>query len=367
MSALTRLSMLILTLGALAGCGNDRAYISVRESRYEDGERGRHAVSGCSDEQGIAHGGAFAVGAEIDVLYGETAECIDYDWWSGCREYAPGPTSVVLTSSRPDVLAENDHGTWTFLAPGETTLVLTLDGVESLRQTLRAEAVSSLDAVVMRQPAVVDEYDLSTIFEAELAPIDELLLLRSGPGARIVVRPRSASGDVLCGRPPLTATADEGLTLTVDPSYWSGAARAHEVMVLAASADAATTGSIELAVRGVRLPLTVETVAPAELTDLVAVEHPTGRPGDYVHIVEVSVWAGEREVTGASIAVRTNDASDCTGTYAYPVEGGLDLVPADTRVYVAGFCGNDSSPTYGISVVEAPALSEERLLQPFGS
>jgi hypothetical protein len=361
-----RLVPIFATLAlALAGCQHDRSFIRIEERATSPaGQPRRPDVSGCSEENGELARHGFVVGAELEVSFGEWSECLESSGgWTEthCVRYSPAPTSVDLVSSNTDVLARNDHGGWTFVGEGQTDLVLTIDGVERRRRTFRGARAAALDLQIVAQPTLAADggyFDVA----AEMHVASSLAILRGGPGARVVVRALDARGDALCGRPPVALAPVDGIELFDAPAYGDAIPVLHDVLALAASDAAPAHAQLSLVSAGTSATVEVDVVDPSELTELRAHDEARDYFGLTVHVVDLTTWARDREVHGASIGFDAPTTYDCEqvdvrGPDFQPVAG-------DTRFTAEAYCGNDAAPRYRAFVAEAPSVSVELVAAP---
>ncbi len=351
MHALARTTLALSCLGSLlSGCGGSRDFISLFGQATDETSNAAVDYQGCGGSYGtLRTDRPFVVGARITVHAGRNAECLDYSFWSGCREYAPGPRSQSLRSSDPTILAREDGDTWVFLAPGEASLILEVDGDDTQRVTLRAEEPVGLEASIVAQAGLDagDGYD-GIVIPPTLVPADGAALLRSGVGVGIVVLARDAEGRALCGHPVVEVTVSGGLSRSAD----SGTAGLGMPFVLEAL-EGASDGLVEMTVRGRTVTARLEVIEPSELTELRVVERDIDDPDSLDHLFEATPLAGERAVHGASLVERTSDAADCTDV---SVRFDRDGLPSNTRFYAQSYCGNDAEPSFEVLLVEAPAL-----------
>ncbi|MCZ7683275.1 MAG: hypothetical protein M5U28_32545 [Sandaracinaceae bacterium] len=341
----------VLLLNA-AGCAQGDAHIDVSERGVALGDR--HEVRGCTNEWGYVDGpGPFAVGAEIAVTFDVRRDCVRRSVY-GCEAWETGPSRMSVRSTNPEVLVVRS-GRGTFVGPGETTLIMQADGVDVASRTLLAEPVAGLDVQIVAQPGL--DHDWGTSFSPLLEPADALAILRSGPGARLVVRPLSADGRTLCGRPPLEVVPGEGIEALADERYWRDAPRLGEIFVLTARADAPARARVALAAAGVGADLVIDTAGPEELTHLEITDHALREPSETQHVVDVAVFAGARRVHGASLAFESIEAYDCASASIRGVDGPGS--PRDMRFLATSYCGTEAEPWYRVSVAEAPGVGLE--------
>jgi len=359
MHALARTTLALACLSStLSGCGSSRDHISLLEDPLDETSNVVPDYQDCATSFGtLRTDRPFVVGARVTVLAGRNSECIDYSFWSGCRQYAPGPRSQSLRSSDPTVLAQEGTDTWVFLAPGEASLILEIDGQDTQRLTLRAEEAASLEASIVAQAGLDagDGYD-DIVIPPTLVPADGAALLRSGVGVGIVVLARDAEGRALCGHPEVEVTVSGGLSRSAD----SGTAGLGMPFVLEA-ADGASDGLVEMTVRGRTVTARLDVIEPAELTELRVVERDIDDPDSLDHLFEATPLAGERAVHGASLVEHTSDTGDCTDV---SVRFDRDGLPSNTRFYAQSYCGNDAEPSFEVHLVEAPALGASLTLRP---
>ena len=343
---------------ALAGCTGSSDHVTVTETGTyaDDGTAHRASLAGCPAYD-AADDRAFVVGSSIEVDYGRALHCLETSggWLdSHCVRYEEAPASVELTSDHPEVLSgADDH--WTFVAPGVATLVLRIDGQETVRRRFRAEALGSVDVRVVAQPAVDGGYVGTDDVAADVRSVEQLTLVRGGPGARVILRPLSPSGEALCGRLPVRGTG-EGASLAVAPGYDGSGPMLNGVLRISVGASTPRDAELALTVGASgagTLPFSV--VEPSELTEL-RVHDARIRDGHVpLHMLDATTFAGEREVFGASIATGTTGVEDCTDASVFGVAD-VDA-PGDTRVIAESYCGDEAAATITLSIAGAHGVA----------
>jgi hypothetical protein len=295
----------------------------------------------------------FAVGTRVEVAAGRERECIDYDVWAGCRAYAPEPRER-LRSTDTSILVQESAGIWAFLAPGEVSLVLEIDGVDTTQITVRAEEPASLETFLVAQPALTPGDGSSDVaVPPTLVPADGAAVLRDGVGVGVLVLARDAGGALLCGQPTIELGLGEGLSRP----RGSSAPRIGRPFVVTADAEAPSEATFELRARSASTSTRLALVAPAELTELRLEElREHASPFHFMHVVEATVRADARVVHGASIEQVGPDTGACDEASVY-------AAPVGTRFHAYRPCGDESDATLEVGVLEAPALRASVRLQ----
>lgn len=339
------------------GC-NEPGYLHVSDRVFEGPPTGelRPQVWGCTDESLDVTSHRFAVGAEVEVTAGERLDCVRHEGnylTRTCVE-REAPRGFSVRSTDASVLAETRRGVWRFLREGEVSLILAIGGQDVITRSFTAEPASSLEAVVVEQPALGEAWWGGPTVDASLRSVSSIAVLHGGPGARVAVRARAADGSELCGRLPLEWSSTSGLTMGSDGDYAQGDTRLYDVAALVARGDAAS-GDLELRAGGAALTLPVEVVEPDDLTRLEA-ELETDRTGDVVVVTaSFTAFAGGTEVYGYSLRDDARETHDCDEVdLRWPDR---DRSPRDTRVRATSYCGAGTSPRLQVWVAEAPGVS----------
>ena len=321
---------------------------SVFEQIYDERATEAENFSGCTNASGTVGDRPFAVGSRITIRFGRRPECIRSTVWGGCQEYGP-ETPSTLRSTNLNVLAP-DGDNWVFRGPGEATLVLDIGGVETLH-TLRAEVATALDVSIVAQPRLQSGDGYTTAFASTLVPAMGGALLRGGTGGAILVRPIAADGRVLCGFPEVTVRASPGVDARSE--------RLGTPFSVVATAAADTNAHLEVTAVGLTREVDLAVIDPNDLTGITLRELPSNDRDHLNHTFEVSVHAGELAVHGATVITTASGADDCTDVSFYFARN----LPSHSRFHAQSFCGNDSEPTFRVSILEAPALGEDAVLR----
>lgn len=341
----------LVSLAALSGCANgtlDHVTFTETGTYSDDGTAGRMTPGGCPayDE---TDGRAFVVGSSIDVDYGRSLRCLEMSgslYERHCVRYEEAPASVELTSDHPEVLSGAD-GHWTFVAPGEASLVLRIDGEETVRRRFRAEALANVELRVVAQPAVPGWYVNGRDIDADVRTVGDLAIVRGGAGTRVILRPLSASGEALCGRLPVRTNSTD-VTIGVAPGYEGAEPALNGVLALRAGASAARDTELPIAIGGASATLVLGVVEPSEITALRVHDQRLGGDAAPLHVIDATTFVGDREVFGASLTVATTGTYDCTDASVFG-PGDVDA-PGDTRFVAESYCGAETPATIHLSI-----------------
>jgi hypothetical protein len=346
---------LALSLVALlaSGCGRPHDWISVYDRPSLEVPTSPD-LTGCTGSDDSVDGSTpFVVGSRVTIYFDRERECTESSFWHGCTAFGPGPRSISLRSTNTDVLRDVGDSEWEFVGPGEATLILTVEGQDTMSRTFRAEQAAFLDARILAQPAMDAGDGTDRVMEAAtLVPAEGAALLRAGAGAGMLIRALGANGQVLCGHPALTVTSSAGMEAydAFDvPTIGSP-------FTIATTTEAASVAHVHLDAVGLSGGFDVDVIDPSELTTLDVRELPSRDAGSLDHTYEVMPRAGEREVYGASITATTSELDDCTDVSVYfPRDGS----PNNTRFRAESYCGNDAEPTFQVAVVGAPSIGAD--------